>query len=113
MPRYDYICQTCEVQEEISKSYAEFERKEICSTCDNEMVRAINMPNFAGCFPTRQGWDKTKEIKWDKELDSYYSAVRQGVEPISTKQKDIDAALMLSNEAGKAFDGNTMGFKEN
>ena len=105
--------QTCRVQEEVSKSYAEYERKEICSTYNNEMVRAINMPNFAGRFPTRQGWDKTKEIKWDKELDSYYSAVRQGVEPVSTKQKDIDAALMLSNEAGKAFDGNTMGFKEN
>jgi hypothetical protein len=46
-------------------------------------------------------------------LDSYYSAVRQGVEPISTKKKDIDAAMMLSNEAGKAFDGNTLKFKEN
>ncbi len=43
----------------------------------------------------------------------YYSAVRQGVEPISTKKKDIDAAMMLSNEAGKAFDGNTLMFKEN
>ncbi len=68
---------------------------------------------FAGCFPTRQGWDKDKEKNWDKELDSYYSAVRQGVEPISTKKKDIDAAMMLSNEAGKAFDGNTLMFKEN
>jgi len=48
----------------------------------------------------------------DKELDSYYSAVRQGMEPISTKQKDIDAAVRLSNESGKAFDGNTLNFKE-
>ena len=112
MPRYDYICQACEVIEEVSKSYSEFDRKETCFTCSKEMVRAINMPNFAGCFPTRQNWDKTKEKKDDKELESYYSALRQGVEPISTKQKDIDAALMLSNEAGKAFDGNTMGFKE-
>ena len=69
--------------------------------------------SFTGCFPTRRGWDKTKENKDNKELDSYYSALRQGVEPISTKQKDIDAALMLSNEAGKAFDGNSMNFKEN
>lgn len=68
---------------------------------------------FTGCFPTRRGWDKDKEKNWDKELDSYYSAVRQGVEPISTKKKDIDAAMMLSNEAGKAFDGNTLMFKEN
>ena len=108
MPRYDYICQTCKVQEEVSKSYAEYERKEICSTCGNEMVRAINMPNFAGCFPTRQGWDKDKEKAWDGELNSYYDAVRQGIEPISTKQKDIDAAVRLSNETGVAFDGNKL-----
>ena len=47
----------------------------------------------------------------DKELESYYSAVRQGIEPISTKKKDIDAAVKASNEVGRAFDGNTMGFK--
>jgi len=87
-----------------------------CKTQDHESysdcLQAANF-GFAGCFPSRQGWDKDKEKNWDKELDSYYSAVRQGVEPISTKQKDIDAAMMLSNEAGKAFDGNTMKFKEN
>ena len=48
----------------------------------------------------------------DKELGSYYDAVRQGIEPVSTKQKDIDAAVAASNTAGKAFDGNTMGFKD-
>jgi len=75
------------------------------------MVRAINMPNFAGCFPTRQHWDKTKEIKWDKEVNSYYDAVRQGIEPRSTRQPDIDAAVKLSNEAGKAFDGTKLTYK--
>lgn len=44
----------------------------------------------------------------DKELNSYYSAVRQGIEPISTKQKDIDAAVRLSNDTGVAFDGNSL-----
>jgi hypothetical protein len=44
----------------------------------------------------------------DKELGSYYAAVRQGIEPISTKQKDIDAAVKFSNETGKAFDGNKL-----
>ena len=79
-----------------------------CKTQDHESysdcLQEANF-GFTGCFPTRRGWDK--------ELDSYYSAVRQGVEPISTKKKDIDAAMMLSNEAGKAFDGNTLMFKEN
>jgi hypothetical protein len=67
---------------------------------------------FAGCFPTRQGWDKDKENKDNKELDSYWSAIKQGVEPVSTKQKDIDAAMKISNDVGKAFDGNTMGFRD-
>lgn len=44
----------------------------------------------------------------DKELSSYYSALRQGIEPVSTKQKDIDAAVRLSNDTGKAFNGNTI-----
>jgi hypothetical protein len=44
----------------------------------------------------------------DKELGSYYDALRQGVEPISTRQKDIDAAVRLSNDTGVAFDGNAL-----
>lgn len=47
----------------------------------------------------------------DKELQAYYDATRQGIEPVSTKMKDIKKAVQISNEAGKAFDGNTMGFK--
>jgi len=47
----------------------------------------------------------------DRELQSYYDATRQGIEPRSTKSKDIDAAVQLSNEAGKAFDGISMTFK--
>ena len=42
----------------------------------------------------------------DKELQSYFDATRQGIEPISTKQRDIDAAVRLSNDTGVAFDGN-------
>jgi hypothetical protein len=67
---------------------------------------------FAGCFPTRQGWDKDKENKDNRELDSYWSALKQGVEPVSTQQKDIDSAMKISNDVGKAFDGNTMGFRD-
>jgi hypothetical protein len=67
---------------------------------------------FAGCFPTRQGWDKDKENKDNRELNSYWSALKQGVEPVSTQQKDIDSAMKISNDVGKAFDGNTMGFRD-
>lgn len=34
---------------------------------------------------------------WDRELDSYESAVRQGVQPDGTKQKLVDKAM---REAG-------------
>jgi len=44
----------------------------------------------------------------DRELGSYYDALRQGIEPVSTKQKDIDAAVRLSNDTGVAFDGNAL-----
>jgi hypothetical protein len=44
----------------------------------------------------------------DRELGSYYDAIRQGIEPVSTKQKDIDAAVRLSNDMGTAFDGNAI-----
>lgn len=48
----------------------------------------------------------------DKELGSYYDAVRQGVEPRSTRQPDIDAAMKISQEGGKAFDGINLTYKE-
>lgn len=48
----------------------------------------------------------------DKELGNYYDAVRQGIEPRSTRQPDIDAAVRISNEGGKAFDGTNLTYKE-
>jgi hypothetical protein len=66
-----------------------------------------NMPMISGgATPTRSGASLSAIKKDEKELTSYYSAIAQGVEPISTKQKDIDAALKFSNETGVAFDGN-------
>jgi hypothetical protein len=44
----------------------------------------------------------------DKELGSYYSALRQGIEPVSTRTKDIQAAVRLSNDTGVAFNGNNI-----
>jgi len=44
----------------------------------------------------------------DRELQSYYDATRQGIEPVSTRTKDIDAAVRLSNDMGVAFNGNAI-----
>lgn len=86
-----------------------------CKTQDHESysdcLQSKNM-GFAGCFPSKQGWDKDKEKKDNKEIESYWSAVKQGVEPRSTRQKDIDSAMKLSNDSGKAFDGINLKFKE-
>jgi hypothetical protein len=35
----------------------------------------------------------TRQKAWDRELDNYESATRQGLEPAGTKQHLIDAAV--------------------
>ena len=107
MPRYDYTCTKCNVIEEVSKSYKEFDREEIHS-CGSKMEKNLNLtPFFDGALTPSRGGASLQAIKKDdKELSSFYSAVKQGIEPISTKQKDIDAAVRLSDQMGVAFDGN-------
>ena len=84
-----------------------------CKTKDHKSYGEClksNMPMFSGVTPTKSGYDQDAVKKDEKELKSYYDAVRQGIEPRSTRQPDIDAAVKLSNEAGKAFDGTKLGF---
>jgi hypothetical protein len=47
--------------------------------------------------------DTGAQKAWDKELDSYDSARRQGVEPRGTKQKLIDEAMQTSEATGVAY----------
>lgn len=51
------------------------------------------------------GWDATKQKRWDKELSDYRSAVSQGIQPKGTDRRSIDQAVMISNETGQAFQG--------
>ena len=81
--------------------------------------RQVHPVEVEGCFGCKLG---TLEIgrgdarhdgvmsakQHDKELGSYYDALRQGIEPVSTKTKDIQAAVRLSNDTGVAFDGNAL-----
>jgi hypothetical protein len=60
---------------------------------------------FMGVSPTKNGWDQDAVKRDEKELASYRNAIAQGIEPRSTRNKDIDAAVAISNDAGKAFDG--------
>ena len=41
--------------------------------------------------------------KWDKELALYREARRQGIQPSSTKTKDIRKAMDISSKIGKAY----------
>ena len=86
-----------------------------CKTKDHdnygECMRS-NIPMFVGVNPTKTGWDQDKVKKDEREIQSYWDATRQGIEPRSTRKKDIDAAVKLSNDAGKAFDGISLTYKE-
>jgi hypothetical protein len=86
-----------------------------CKTKDHanygECIRS-NIPMFVGVNPTKTGWDQDKVKRDEKEIQSYWAATKQGIEPRSTRKKDIDAAVKLSNEAGKAFDGISLTYKE-
>lgn len=49
--------------------------------------------------------------KWDKELNAYSAARKQGIQPAGTSLRAVQDAVDKSNKAGKAFDANTGGFK--
>lgn len=50
----------------------------------------------------------TTQKKWDKELDRYRDARRQGVQPEGTSTAAIEKALKASEVLNKPYDGNTM-----
>ena len=80
-----------------------------CPTQDHanwgECLRASNIQMNAGDASggmVRSGWTHKK---WDGELQAYRDARAQGIQPKSTKMKDIRAAVEISNKTGKAFKG--------
>lgn len=50
------------------------------------------------------GQDYTKQKKWDKELATYRQARSEGIQPKSTRTRDIHDAMTVSDKVGKAFD---------
>ena len=49
------------------------------------------------------GMDFTAQKKWDRDLDAYKDARRQGIQPATTKRKDVDAAVHMSNKTGAPY----------
>jgi hypothetical protein len=49
--------------------------------------------------------------KWDKELNLYRDARKQGIQPAGTSTRQVQKAIDDSNKVGKAYDANTNSFK--
>lgn len=49
------------------------------------------------------GMDYTAQKKWDKELDAYKEAKRQGIQPSGTRMPQIQAATEISDRTGEAY----------
>ena len=56
-----------------------------------------------GLESTGPGFATNEQKAWDSELDRYADAVRQGLQPASTKTRDIDLAVEASNETGVPY----------
>lgn len=80
-----------------------------CPTQDHatygECMRSKGL-KIAYCQSTN-GSDATRQKKWDAELDSYRAAVAQGIQPETTKTRDIRAAVEWSNNHGVAYSDET------
>lgn len=50
-----------------------------------------------------KGFSLDTEKKWQRDLDAYADARRQGIQPKSTDRKDVDAAVAVSDATGQAW----------
>jgi hypothetical protein len=51
------------------------------------------------------GWDYTKQKKWESELGAYKQARQEGIQPTGTTRREIDRAKRLSDAAQRPYDG--------
>lgn len=77
-----------------------------CKTQDHatygECMRSKNVAT-TGLETTNPSFSTTRQKKWDKELDAYENATRQGVQPEGTTMPKIQAAMKASEETGTAY----------
>lgn len=64
-------------------------------------LRAKNLK--VGFCNSASGKDRTADKKWQGDLAAYASARRQGIQPATTRRKDVDLAVRVSDERGEAF----------
>lgn len=54
------------------------------------------------------GYDLSKQKRWDQELSDYRDLRAQGIQPDGTTRRAIDKAARLSDEAGVAYTGGAL-----
>lgn len=64
-------------------------------------MRAKNVR--VGYCQSVKGLDFSAQKKWDKDLEAYASAKKQGVQPNSTKRAAVDRAMRASDRTGTAY----------
>jgi hypothetical protein len=64
-------------------------------------MRSVNL--HIGYAASAKGLDYTTQKKWDNELALYRKAREQGIQPNSTKTKDIRRAIDISDKTGQAY----------
>lgn len=84
-----------------------------CLTRDHrsygECLRAKGL-RVAYC-QSAKGLDASREKRHEAELQAYRDARAQGIQPAGTTRPKIEAAVALSDQAGKAYDATTGSFK--
>lgn len=68
-----------------------------------ECMRSKNLKVAYCRSATNERNDFTAEKTWTRELESYASVRKQGIQPDTTKMSDIRRAEDLSNKAGVAY----------
>lgn len=64
-----------------------------CRACWKERIGSIRTSRA----------DPGRQRKWDSRLERYRKARKEGIQPESTRSKDIDTARRLSDEMGAAY----------
>lgn len=76
-----------------------------CLTRDHaswgECIRSQNQ-KIAYCR-SAHGHDRTLQKGWDSDLDAYKQARSEGIQPASTRRRDVTDALRISDHLGGAF----------
>lgn len=77
-----------------------------CKTQDHssygECLRSKRVAT-TGLETTHPSFSTTRQKNWDKELNAYESAVKQGIQPEGTTMPKIQKAIEVSDKTGVAY----------